>query len=147
MEEFDWFTYAGGVVSGLIVGGGGVWLAHYLAGRRSRHEQKQRDAIETIERVVEVFNARADFVTMAVTTTNRARVSESRSAYLALWQNYWWARPEEHVDPKVWDTWMEAEKAAGSPGGEVWEQRRKRLREARIVILDWLASRRRELLR
>ncbi len=120
--------------------------ADFLAGKRWKHQQQAIERLDRIDRSLEVFNARAEFVLAAAIGAQSDTIRKLREAYLEVWHRHWGSRPEDIVLADVWDVWMTAERSARDKQ-VARVDRQKQITTARIRILDWLKDERMRLLK
>ena len=132
------FTGMLGLLAGLIL----ERRNHSHALERLKAEVLAADARQKIERCIEVFNARVEYVIAFNRRTSD--VAQRRRAYYDLMHAHWYARPEVLVPPDVWAEWMAAERHARDRDAPI-KDRMTQVGEARRRALDWLAARRGDL--
>jgi hypothetical protein len=131
-------TNAGSLIVGLV----GGYALQFLAARRAERERKVLRDVATLERCVQIFNARVEFI--IAYHTRPAQKAKRQEEYQALYYGNLDALPESFVDDETWQLWMRAE-ADARDRTRPEKDRMKQVTDARWAVLQWLAARRREL--
>lgn len=127
----------------LVVGLVGGYGLQQLATRQAKRERRVLEDVATVERCIQIFNARVDYI-VAYHTKPTAVRNERQTEYQALYYGSIHALPETIVEPTTWQVWMRAERDARDGSRPIGE-RMQQVKEARLTVLAWLNERRTEL--
>ena len=130
-------------LASLMVGVIGGYALQFLAARRAQQERKALMDLATIERCIEIFNARVEYIVAYHSRTASVRDDRQRE-YHALYYGNLHALPETHVDEATWQVWMRAERDARD-GTRPLPERMSQVKDARLTVLNWLTARRESL--
>jgi hypothetical protein len=132
-------------LASLVVGLVGGYALQFLAAKRAKEERRALMDLATIERCIEIFNARVEYITAYHTSSSAVRDDRQRE-YHALYYGNLHALPETHVEESTWQAWMRAERDARN-GTTLISQLMSQVKDARLTVLNWLTQRRSELVR
>jgi hypothetical protein len=127
----------------LVVGLVGGYALQWTARQRARQERKALSDLGTIERCIDIFNARVEYIIAYHTARPDAR-QRRQEEYHALYYGNLHALPETHVPGDIWQIWMRAERNARDTARPM-RDRIDEVKQARVEVLAWLGHERAKL--